>query len=167
MIDTMTNLSEDMMFMTEDQISDLASQQEQSTVETRKFLIFLTDDLRMGVDAEYVVEIITNHPITKLRLVPTYVRGIINLRGQIIPIVDTRILLRCDGEDNQCIIILNIEGTLVGILIDSVMKMVDVDKESLRQDLAQKAQNLVSGMCSLPDGQTMLVFDCAQILNQV
>ena len=137
------------------------------TAESQKYLLFLSGGLLFGAGAEYVVEIITNHQITTLPLVPSYVRGIINLRGQIIPIVDTRILLRCDGEDNQCIIILNIEGTLVGILIDSVMKMVDVDKESLRQDLAQKAQNLVSGMCSLPDGQTMLVFDCAQILNQV
>ena len=151
----------------EDALIDSNSLSSPAEPSTEKYMLFLSDGLLFGVKAEYVVEIITNHTITPLPLVPDYIFGIINLRGQIIPIVDTRILLRCDGEDNQCIIILNIEGTLVGILIDSVMKMVDVDKESLRQDLAQKAQNLVSGMCSLPDGQTMLVFDCAQILNQV
>ena len=159
-------MAQDGLFAVEDTDDTLLEEDLQES-QTEKYLLFTSADLLFGVPSEYVVEIITNHPITKLPLVPTYVRGIINLRGQIIPIVDTRILLRCDGEDNQCIIILNIEGTLVGILIDSVMKMVDVDKESLRQDLAQKAQNLVSGMCSLPDGQTMLVFDCAQILNQV
>ena len=145
-------MAQDVLFAVEDTDDTLLEEDQQETL-TEKYLLFTSADLLFGVPSEY--------------LVPTYVRGIINLRGQIIPIVDTRILLRCDGEDNQCIIILNIDGTLVGILIDSVMKMVDVDKESLRQDLAQKAQNLVSGMCSLPDGQTMLVFDCAQILNQV
>ena len=150
-------MAQDVLFAVEDTDDTLLEEDLQES-QTEKYLLFTSADLLFGVPSEYV---------TKLPLVPTYVRGIINLRGQIIPIVDTRILLRCDGEDNQCIIILNIEGTLVGILIDSVMKMVDVDKESLRQDLAQKAQNLVSGMCSLPDGQTMLVFDCAQILNQV
>ena len=58
-----------------------------------KYLLFCSDNLLFGVSADYVVEIITNHAITKLPLVPNYIRGIINLRGQIIPIVDIRLLL--------------------------------------------------------------------------
>lgn len=133
---------------------------------TEKYLLFTSAQLLFGVSSEYVVEIITNHTITKLPLVPEYVRGIINLRGQIIPIVDIRMLLGHEGENDQCTIILNIDGTMVGILIDSVLKMTDIEKESIRPDPAQKAQGLVSGICSLPDGQTMLVFDCFQILKQ-
>lgn len=56
--------------------------------QTEKYLLFLSDQLLFGVKAEYVVEIITNHTITLLPLVPSYILGIINLRGQIIPIVD-------------------------------------------------------------------------------
>lgn len=159
-------MAQDVLFAVDDTDDTIIEEDQQESL-TEKYLLFTSADLLFGVPSEYVVEIITNHPITKLPLVPSYVRGIINLRGQIIPIVDTRILLGTEGEDNQCIIILNIEGTLVGILIDSVMKMVDVEKSSLRPDLTQKEQNLVSGMCSLPDGQTMLVFDCSQILNPI
>ena len=52
--------------------------------QTEKYLLFLSDQLLFGVKAEYVVEIITNHTITLLPLVPSYILGIINLRGQII-----------------------------------------------------------------------------------
>lgn len=53
--------------------------------DSSKYLIFVTDGLKLGVDAEYVVEIITNHTITHLPMLPDYMSGIINLRGQIIP----------------------------------------------------------------------------------
>lgn len=132
-----------------------------------KYLLFVSDELLFGVPAEYVVEIITNHAITSIPLVPGYIRGIINLRGQIIPIVDIRLLLGHVMREDNCIIILNIDGVMVGILVDTVQKMVDVDRTTILPAPPQNSQNLVSGMCALDDEKTMLVFDCAQILNQV
>lgn len=132
-----------------------------------KYLLFVSDELLFGVPAEYVVEIITNHAITSIPLVPGYIRGIINLRGQIIPIVDIRLLLGHAMQEDNCIIILNIDGVMVGILVDTVQKMVDVDRTTILPAPPQNSQNLVSGMCALDDEKTMLVFDCAQILNQV
>ncbi len=98
-------------------------------------------------------------------LVPSYILGIINLRGQIIPIVDMRILLGCPAQQDTCIIILNINDTMVGILVDTVQKMMDIEKSAILPAPAQNTQDMVSGMCSLEDGQTMLVFDCPQILT--
>ena len=60
-------------------------------VQVTKYLICLSDGLRYGLDAEQVVEIITDHTITPLPCVPEYVRGVINLRGQIIPVIDLRL----------------------------------------------------------------------------
>ena len=133
--------------------------------QTEKYLLFLSDQLLFGVKAEYVVEIITNHTITLLPLVPSYILGIINLRGQIIPIVDMRILLGCPAQQDTCIIILNINDTMVGILVDTVQKMMDIEKSAILPAPAQNTRDMVSGMCSLEDGQTMLVFDCPQILT--
>ena len=121
--------------------------------QTVKYLLFCSDNLLFGVSADYVVEIITNHAITKLPLVPNYIRGIINLLGQ-------------PSQSDNCIIILNIEDTLVGILVDTVQKMIDVDTALILPSPSQDTRNLVSGMCSLSEEQTMLVFDCPQILNQ-
>ena len=122
--------------------------------QTVKYLLFCSDNLLFGVSADYVVEIITNHAITKLPLVPNYIRGIINL------------LLGQPSQSDNCIIILNIEDTLVGILVDTVQKMIDVDTALILPSPSQDTRNLVSGMCSLSEEQTMLVFDCPQILNQ-
>ena len=54
-------------------------------VSTERFLTFSSNGLNIGVSTNYVIEIITNHSITMLPLAPDYVKGIINLRGQIIP----------------------------------------------------------------------------------
>ena len=131
-----------------------------------KYLLFRSDALLFGAAADYVVEIITNHPITPIPLVPSYVCGIINLRGQIIPIVDIRIMLGQMPTNRDCIIILTINGMLVGVLVDTVLRMIVVDTATLCMSPAKEHQRLVSGMCSLPDGETMLEFDCANLLTQ-
>lgn len=135
---------------------------------TEKYLLFVSDNLLFGMPAEAVVEIITNHTITSLPLVPNYVRGIINLRGQIIPIVDIQRFLGHSDQDNKysnCIIILQVEDNQIGIFVDRVEKMVDIAVDSILPVPPQSSRELVSGMCSLEDGQTMLAFDCAGFLE--
>lgn len=149
----------------EDALIDSNSLSSPAEPSTEKYMLFLSDGLLFGVKAEYVVEIITNHTITPLPLVPDYIFGIINLRGQIIPIVDMRLLLGHAPAQDTCIIILNIRDTRVGILVDSVQRMLDIERASILPAPAQNAQDMVSGMCSLEDSQTMLVFDCPQILT--
>ena len=111
-----------------------------------KYLLFRSDALLFGAAADYVVEIITNHPITPIPLVPSYVCGIINLRGQIIPIVDIRIMLGQMPTNRDCIIILTINGMLVGVLVDTVLRMIDLDTATLCMSPAKEHQRLVSGM---------------------
>lgn len=152
---------QDVLFQTEDQ---QASEPVQET-QTEKFLLFLSSGLLFGVPASAVVEIITNHVITWIPLVPDHVRGVINLRGQILPILDIRRLLGQEDHDNTCIMILQTGDDQVGILVDQVEKMVDVDTTSILPVPPRSAQELVSGMCSLEDGQTMMVFDCVRLLE--
>lgn len=153
-------------FQSPDQTDSVLANGSFTDIKTQKYLLFQSDTLLFGVTADYVVEIITNHTITEIPLVPSYVRGIINLRGQIIPIVDIRLLLGQDLADGDCIIILNINDVMVGILVDTVQKMIDLDVQSILSSPSKECQKLVSGMCSLSDGQTMLVFDCSQLLDQ-
>ena len=130
-----------------------------------KYLICVSDSLLYGIDAEQVVEIITDHSITHLPMVPEYISGIINLRGQIIPILDIRLRMGKMPCEDCSIIVIDVEGTQAGILVDSVAKMVDVPQENILPMPSQNAQKLISGMCSLPEGGTMLVLDCALLLH--
>lgn len=155
-----------MLFATEEQQEDLL-QDSAPEILIEKYLVFCSDGLLFGVNAEYVVEIIINHTITHLPIVPEFVSGIINLRGQIIPIVDIRLLMGKMHQPDCSVIVLNIDGTQLGIQVDSVAQMVNLPEGSILPVPAHNAQKFVSGMCSLPDGSgTMMVLDCQLLLHE-
>ena len=131
-----------------------------------KYLICISAGLLYGVDAEQVETIITDHTITRLPRVPHYVRGIINLRGQIIPIIDIRLRLGKPEADENCIMVVNVGSDCIGILVDGVDKMVDVLPSSILPMPTQNPQKLISGMCSLPEGKTLLILDCGLLLHE-
>ena len=133
---------------------------------TDKYLICISDGLFYGVDAEQVETIITDHSITRLPRVPHYVRGIINLRGQIIPVIDIRLRLGKPEADENCIMVVNIGSECMGILVDGVDKMVEIRRDSILPMPTQNPQKLISGMCSLPDGGTLLILDCGLLLHE-
>ncbi len=158
-------MSEEVLFQTQEEIT---SSIEEVEVVTTKYLIFKTDDLLFGVDAATVVEIITNHTVTRLPMVPDYVNGIINLRGLIIPIIDIRSRLGKESKEDCSIIVINVYGTQVGVLVDWVDRMVDVPDGTIlpMPSNQQNMQKLISGMSSLPDGGTMLVLDCDLLIHE-
>ncbi|MCI9566807.1 MAG: chemotaxis protein CheW [Lawsonibacter sp.] len=134
-------------------------------LQTDKYLIFSSDGLMYGIKADLVKDIITDYAITYLPQVPSYVRGVINLRGQIIPMVDIRLRLGKMPQENFCGIVVDVDGNMVGILVDMVEKMVDVPQRSILPVPTKNGQAMVSGMCTLPDGDTMLELDCDQLLH--
>lgn len=142
-----------------------AAEEIPAEIQSDKYLICVSDSLLYGIDAEQVVEIITGHTITYLPRVPHYVRGIINLRGQLIPIIDMRLRLGKMPEDEDCIMVVNVENNVVGLLVDGVERMADIPRDSILPMPTQNPQKLISGMCSLPDGATMLVLDCNLLLH--
>ena len=82
--------TDEMLFATEaQQIQQRADQSVE--IATEKYLIFSSDNLMYGIKAEQVKDIITDYAITGIPQVPNYVRGVINLRGQIIPMLDIRL----------------------------------------------------------------------------
>lgn len=153
---------ENMLFATEKQMSATETTVEE---QTEKFLIFESDGLKFGAPVNYVLEIITHHVVTRLPKVPNYVAGVINLRGQIIPIIDIRLRLGKERREDCYIIVLDVEGTQVGILVDAVDQMVDLSRKAILPMPDSNAQKMVSGLCSLPGGVTMMVLDCAQLLE--
>lgn len=155
--------SEEVLFATESDVDDYAEQLPE--IATEKYLIFSSDGLMYGIKAEQVKDIITGYTITYLPRVPNYVRGVINLRGQIIPVVDIRLRLGKPEQDNFCGIVVDVDGSMVGILVDMVEQMVDVPLDSILPVPTSTSQAMVSGMCTLHDGNTMLELDCGLLLH--
>lgn len=156
---------ENLLFAIEDDFFETPVQEQ--TSDSRKHLIFLIDDLKLGVDAEYVVEILNTHSITYLPMMPDYIRGIFNMRGQIIPIMDVRMRLgKPVPEGDGLLIVLDYNGTQLGILVDAVDQIIDIPNDIIQPVPSQSAQVLVSSMCTIPDGSgTMLMLDCEELLS--
>ena len=105
-----------------------------ASVSTERVLTVSSDGLTIGVSTNYVIEIITNHIITMVPLVPNYVKGIINLRGQIIPIIDIRLRMgkpSIEYTSSTCIIVLNINSISIGIIVDAVQQVMDIDQSKV------------------------------------
>ena len=135
---------------------------------SKKYLTFLADGLIFGVKVDYVTEIITNHSITMLPMLPDYLKGIINLRGQIIPILDIR--MRMNKQENttnetSCVIVLNIDSIYIGILVDMVSQVTDINEDKISPPPANNKQELINGILSLPDGTVLLLLDCNLLVN--
>ena len=157
--------TEEVLFAREDQLDDYTDQPVE--LQTDKYLIFSSDGLMYGIKADLVKDIITDYAITYLPQVPSYVRGVINLRGQIIPMLDIRLRLGKMPQENFCGIVVDVDGSMVGILVDMVEQMVDVPLASiLPVPTSSTEQSMVSGMCTLPDGNTMLELDCGLLLHE-
>ena len=134
-----------------------------ASVSTERFLTFSSDGLTIGVSTNYVIEIITNHIITMVPLVPNYVKGIINLRGQIIPIIDIRLRMgkpSIEYTSSTCIIVLNINSISIGIIVDAVQQVMDIDQSKVSPVPVENQQELINGMVSSSDRSVILFLDC-------
>jgi purine-binding chemotaxis protein CheW len=88
---------------------------------------FLLDDMEYGIDILKVHEIIRMPEITRLPNTPDFIKGVINLRGSVIPVVDVRERFgfsRVEGTDLTRIIVIEIGEKLVGLLVDNVYQVV-------------------------------------------
>ncbi len=89
----------------------------------REFLAFTLGAEEYGIDILRVQEIRGYEPPTRIANVPEFIKGVINLRGLIVPVVDLRIkfdLGQAEYTDLTVVIILNIQGRVAGIVVDSV-----------------------------------------------
>ena len=96
---------------------------EESHSSVERCLTFESGGLVLFLSTNYVIEIINEHTITPLPLVPSYIKGIINLRGQMLPILDIRTRMgkpEAEYTSKTCIVVLDVDSVPFGIIVDSV-----------------------------------------------
>ncbi|MCL2046281.1 MAG: chemotaxis protein CheW [Oscillospiraceae bacterium] len=100
-----------------------------------KYLTFLVGDGGYGIEISYVVEIISVQEITLVPHTHPYVKGIINLRGTVIPVIDMAMRFgqgEVEYSDKTCIIVLSMDDMSVGILVDGVQDVTSIDDENVQ-----------------------------------
>jgi len=99
-----------------------------------KYLTFELGQEDYGLEILKVREIIGIMSITAVPQVPSYVKGVINLRGKVIPVIDLRLkfgMPSIDTTAETCIIIINLKEVLIGIMIDKVKEVLDIRQENI------------------------------------
>lgn len=103
--------------------------------EEREFLTFRLGDEEYGVDILKVQEIRSYDTVTKLPAAPDFIKGVINLRGTIVPIVDMRLRFKMEEaryDEFTVMIMLNVNERVVGLVVDGVSDVITLNKEQIR-----------------------------------
>ncbi|MGN0607400.1 MAG: chemotaxis protein CheW [Oscillospiraceae bacterium] len=113
---------------------DEAFEENESNFANQKYLSFVIDKQFYAFHINDVKEIIEMQEITPVPEFPDYARGIINLRGSLIPVIDVRLRF-CKNEkeynERTCIIILNLESIEVGFIVDTVDEVMDISEDNI------------------------------------
>jgi len=99
-----------------------------------KYLTFHLAGEDYGIEICYVIEIIGIQSITEVPDMPDFIRGVINLRGKVIPVMDVRARFRLparDYDDRTCIIVINVDSTEVGLVVDEVSEVADIPENNV------------------------------------
>ena len=107
-------------------------------LETTQYLTFKLDDEVFALDISKVREVLDFTTVTKVPRTPEFMRGVINLRGSVVPVVDLRLkfgMTKTEKTVNTCIIIVEVkvddETTILGALADSVQEVMDLEPDHI------------------------------------
>jgi purine-binding chemotaxis protein CheW len=122
-----------------------------------------------GIDIQKVQEIRSFEQPTRIPGTPAYVKGVVNLRGVIVPIVDLRMRLDCESADYNpftVVIVLAVLQRVVGVVVDAVSDVLDLKAEAIKPppELSSGGSEFVTAIASVADRMLMLV-DMDQLLG--
>lgn len=138
--------------------------------QSNRFLAFTLDKETYGVEIRYVKETIGMQPIIEIPDMPEYVKGIINLRGKIIPVMDMRLRLKKEPKeynDRTCVIIIDIKNICVGLIVDSVTEVLRVPEENIVQlpQMNNNFDNRFLKKVGKVGNDVKLLLDCEKLLT--
>jgi purine-binding chemotaxis protein CheW len=99
-----------------------------------KYLTFAVGKEHYGIEIKFVTEIIGIQEITSIPELPAYIKGIINLRGKIIPVMDVRLKFKKDAieyNDRTCIVVVDIKNISIGLIVDKVAEVISIEDENI------------------------------------
>ena len=144
---------------------------EEEDTQKGRFLTFTLGKEDYGIEIRFVTEIIGIQAITEVPELPDYVKGIINLRGKIIPVMDVRLRFKkepVEYNDRTCIIVIDIKNISIGMIVDTVSEVISIEDENIVPPPSLKTgfQNRYVKGIGKVDNDVKLLLDCEKILNE-
>ncbi len=145
------------------------------TIKTGKYLTYTLAEEEYGIGILKVKEIIGMMPITSVPRTPDFVKGVINLRGKVIPVIDLRLkfsMKSIDYTDRTCIIVVEIDSNdttvLIGIVVDAVSEVLNINESEI-EETPQFGTSInteyILGMAKM-EGGVKILLDIDKVLSQ-
>lgn len=107
---------------------------EDEDTQANKYLFFRIGKESYGIGIKHIIEIIELQRISEVPDMPAYVKGVINLRGKVIPIIDLRLRFQMEArayDDRTCIVVTEIDGVLIGFVVDTVEEVIEIPENQV------------------------------------
>lgn len=138
----------------------------------REYLTFKLGEEEYGIDILKVQEIRGYEPPTRIAHAPAFLKGVVNLRGTIVPIIDMRLKFNCARAEYNgftVVIILNLRTRIVGVVVDSVSDVLELPADSVRP--APDIETTVDSNCILGlgsvGGRMLILLDIELLMSGV
>ena len=128
-----------------------------------EFLTFRLGGEEYGIDILRVQEIRSYEQPTRIANAPAFIKGVVNLRGVIVPIIDLRLKLGCDSAEYNTftvVIVLNVKGRVIGAVVDSVSDVLELTREQIKAapELNSNVDgNFITGIGSVAERMLILM----------
>lgn len=135
-------------------------------------MVFVINNQKYALSSKYITEIIEILPITKVPFLPEYMKGIINLRSTIIPVMDARMRFGMEPieySERTCIIIIENEANKIGLIVDAVNEVLTIPPKQIMESTKEKndlKESFVNGISQI-NNDIQLILDCDSLVNIV
>lgn len=154
--------------MSEVEVRELLEQEEDTQKD--KFLTFTLGNESYGIEIKHVTEIIGIQPVTEVPELPEYIKGIINLRGKIIPVMDVRLRFKKpyrEYNDRTCVIVIDIKDVSIGLIVDSVSEVLSIPGTEIvaPPEVSKSGNKYIKGIGKV-GSEVKLLLDCDKLLGE-
>jgi len=144
--------------------------EEEEDTQSGRFLTFQINSEVYGIEIRYVTEIIGIQPITEVPELSEYMKGIINLRGKIIPVMDVRLRFKKNSveyNDRTCVIVIDIGTISIGLIVDNVSEVLSIPEGEivLPPDIKSGGNRYIKGIGKVGN-EVKLLLDCEKLISE-
>ena len=135
-----------------------------------KYLTFFIDKVTYAIEIKFVTEIIGIQPITEIPELPQYIKGIINLRGKIVPVMDVRLRFKkepMEYNDRTCIVVVDVNDISLGLIVDNVSEVLEIADENIvaPPESSTGADNKYIKAIGKAENCVNLILSCEKLMN--
>lgn len=149
--------------------AEITPSEEAEEIVEERYLVFPLGDEDCGIAIQAILEVVQLQEITEIPNMPDYIKGVINLRGSIIPIIDLRerfVMSAIDVNERTCIVIVEADESTVGVVVDTVTGVIKIPQHCIvpPPPLQKSERGLyISGMGKI-EGEVYILIDIPKLL---